>query len=195
MAFEGMEENIKILRASLCDNPNLSQLVTFFPVGLGASKQTCNILIDKQNRGDGVVQCPQPGDKHWSQPSENQTIVGQLQLHPLDSFIKQPVQVMKMDVEGFEPHVAAGAQQLLEVHGVEYLIFEFTPQLLLQAGVQPQHWIDRVHGLGYKCSNVSIDGPWLTEHEVAEMVQYGSKGAVERRKQSPVSTDLFCVHD
>jgi FkbM family methyltransferase len=196
VAFEGMEENIKILRANLCDNPNLASLVTFFPVGLGAGKQTCKIMINKYNRGDGVVRCPGLGNQHQQQvqPSWNQTIVGELKLHPLDSFIKQPVQVMKMDVEGFEPHVAAGAQQLLEVHGVKYLIFEFTPELLRQAGVQPRQWIDRVHGLGYKCSNVSIDGPWLTEPDIADVVQYGSEAGMEEGRHTPVSTDLFCVH-
>lgn len=34
-------------------------------------------------------------------------------------------QVLKLDVEGFEPHVTRGAHQLLSSHKVNYIISEF----------------------------------------------------------------------
>lgn len=43
------------------------------------------------------------------------------------------MQVMKMDVEGYEPYVLLGAAKLLLEHRVWYLVTEYNPFLLENA--------------------------------------------------------------
>ena len=76
----------------------------------------------------------------------------------LDSEIKEDVYVLKADVQGWEPHVFAGALKLLQNFNVTFIILELSPYVLCESGSNPMHVANMLNCLGYQC----FDGPWAT---------------------------------
>ncbi|CAD7941443.1 unnamed protein product [Amoebophrya sp. A120] len=57
IAFEPMESNLQLLKASLCRSPELAQKIKLHPVALGKRDETCQLYSDPTNVGDGVLHC------------------------------------------------------------------------------------------------------------------------------------------
>ncbi|MBI1884963.1 MAG: FkbM family methyltransferase [Chloroflexi bacterium] len=72
----------------------------------------------------------------------------------LDDFLSRrgwpSVEVVKMDVEGWEPFALAGATRLLERCPGLKLVVEFTPSLILKAGVDPAAFLQGLRDLGFE---------------------------------------------
>ncbi|WIA33898.1 hypothetical protein OEZ86_006997 [Tetradesmus obliquus] len=55
--FKGMPSNIAMLRHSLCVNPHLAERVALFGTSLGPASDTCAVISDQNNVGDGHTVC------------------------------------------------------------------------------------------------------------------------------------------
>lgn len=51
----GLQDNLALLTASLCANPNLAPFITLLPFGLSATNDTCFIVASDGNLGDGFT--------------------------------------------------------------------------------------------------------------------------------------------
>ena len=74
----------------------------------------------------------------------------------LDSEIDEDVFVLKVDVQGWEPHVFRGALNLLQKRNVTFVIFELAPYTLCEAGFNPMGVVNLLNCLGYVC----FDARW-----------------------------------
>lgn len=108
IAFEGMPRNQLAMYSSLCETPALLERVTLFPFALGDANAECSILSDDINVGDGHVVCDD--DLRDAMLGRDYRERSRTRIVRLGDYLAGTrVDVMKMDVEGFEPRVIAGA--------------------------------------------------------------------------------------
>jgi FkbM family methyltransferase len=62
-------------------------------------------------------------------------------------FGAQPVALIKIDVEGYEPAVVAGAERTLA--RTEAVVLEYSPERSLAGGLSTEEMIDRLEGCGF----------------------------------------------
>jgi FkbM family methyltransferase len=108
VAFEGMRRNQEALYASLCATPALLERVTLFPYALGDADATCTMFSSARNVADGHAACTSAERAAMEAAAyvERDVVVSV----KLGDFMRGvAVHVLKMDVEGFEPKVLAGA--------------------------------------------------------------------------------------
>ena len=115
-SFEPESENFRLLtenvQANKCHN------VTLINSALGDKKGKLNLFLAKNSIGTHTL----IDDK---KVHEKKTV--QVDITTLDEYlssIKQKIDIMKIDVEGFEPKVIEGAKSTLK--NVRYLFFEFS---------------------------------------------------------------------
>ena len=103
---------------------------------------------------------------HLPQEGHRQTTV---QVVTLDTVLQgSPVDVMKVDVEGFEEHVLRGASQLLadERRAPRMIFIEVHPYAWEQAGSSSESLLGLLHGVGYQV--LDIEG-----RRVEAITEYG----------------------
>jgi FkbM family methyltransferase len=74
----------------------------------------------------------------------------------LDAEIDEDVYMLKVDTQGWEPHVFHGALNLLRRHSVRFIVMEIAPYILCEAGWNPMQVAKLLNCLGYMC----FDGRW-----------------------------------
>ncbi|WIA23238.1 hypothetical protein OEZ85_000010 [Tetradesmus obliquus] len=161
-AFEGMPSNIALLRHSLCANPHLRNRVGLFGTGLGAEADTCYVVSDHINVGDGHTVC---GEEQVRKRTDNTgyTIRGKTSVRRLDSILSEDIQVLKLDVEGFELQVLQGADSLLTKHRVNYILTACT----FGGAPRQRQMLQLLDQWGYYISLDGFKGPWLDPAAVA----------------------------
>ncbi|WIA43697.1 hypothetical protein OEZ86_010128 [Tetradesmus obliquus] len=161
-AFEGMPSNIALLRHSLCANPHLRNRVGLFGTGLGAEADTCYVVSDHINVGDGHTVC---GEEQVRRRTDNTgyTIRGKTSVRRLDSILSEDIQVLKLDVEGFELQVLQGADSLLTKHRVNYILTACT----FGGAPRQRQMLKLLDQWGYLISLEGFQGPWLQPAAVA----------------------------
>lgn len=138
VAVEAMEQNRAALRTSLCLNPGLNHRVTLVATALGSDTQVaagshCVTYTIDRNRGNGITKC-EPSlscatvrkryamhgqrDQHkaiWScEEVSLRTLDEVMRSSSWPEGVSHSVHTMKMDVEGSERNVLAGATKLFE---------------------------------------------------------------------------------
>lgn len=175
-AFEGMPSNVALLRHSLCANPNLSSRVALYGTGLGPQSSTCWVISDNGNVGDGHTVCDEAEVKQRT-TNTGYSVRGEMSVRRLDTILAEDVQVMKMDVEGFEQQVLLGAEGLLKKYNVHYIVAECT------FGGEPKQreFLKYMDGLGYQISLSSFKGPFL------------DSAAIKDGSSAVPYNNIFCV--
>ena len=131
--FEPLPQNEAVIRTNLCFNDPEQERVTLFSKGLGSKPMLCRqYSAPTYNRGNGVVSCDGTAPKHID---GELTYRGQMEIVRLDDLLlpcKDGTQMppgivfgaMKMDVEGFEPHVLQGGERFLTQARIPFIVFE-----------------------------------------------------------------------
>lgn len=148
ITFEPLPPNEEIIRSNLCMNDAAQERATLFTKGLGAVAGVCKEYSSPTyNQGNGVISCDGSIPQHDDGPV---TFKGQIEIVPLDDLWRcgeendgynssegnqnnqrprfqlpqLPIGAMKMDVEGFEPEVVAGATRFLTNTRIPYIVME-----------------------------------------------------------------------
>jgi FkbM family methyltransferase len=87
------------------------------------------------------------GDHHAFQTAGRDAV--DVDVVALDDVFDEPVDLVKIDVQGYESHVLAGMRGLIGRSPQLAMLVEFCPALLIQAGTDPAAFIDDVRGHGF----------------------------------------------
>eukprot|EP00996_Jenningsia_fusiforme_P000782 NODE_1707_length_1434_cov_30.072924_g1541_i0.p1 GENE.NODE_1707_length_1434_cov_30.072924_g1541_i0~~NODE_1707_length_1434_cov_30.072924_g1541_i0.p1 ORF type:complete len:406 (-),score=52.06 NODE_1707_length_1434_cov_30.072924_g1541_i0:141-1358(-) len=112
----------------------------------------------------------------------------------LDDYVKEPVLLLKIDTQGNELKVLLGAKELLTRHGVQHLMLEFAPTLMVRAGSDPVALLEMLSDWGYTCCDLSWYyksslGRQSANRNIASMP---FEAFVESLVKTSAWTDLLC---
>ncbi len=89
-----MPDNVALIHASMCANPQLAPSITLFPLGLGPDNTTCWVVAGDGNKGDGFAKCgPQTAQEAESFFSEGYHARGNMLVRKLDDLMHEDVKV------------------------------------------------------------------------------------------------------
>eukprot|EP00892_Ulva_mutabilis_P002455 jgi/Ulvmu1/1220/UM109_0018.1 len=130
-AFEAMPRNVAAIHQTLCWNPALAERVTLFPFALAEEDARCAVLVARFNVANGLLAC----SDEQLQVHEGFEVAGHTHAVRLGEYLGAVrSDVMKMDVEGFEPMVVRSAGAALD--GVQTAATEInSDQLPKQSGL------------------------------------------------------------
>lgn len=184
IAFEPMEDNIELIRESMCLQENLksgiSDRITLHAHGLGIRNETCIIYSHDINVGDGHVKCIGANEKnHDLEIPLDYTIKGRIPVFRLDDVLKNNVDgkhivVLKMDTEGYEGNVLQGGEQLfLQEGGIDVIVTEFVPEWIRKKGniTTPEMFMQKFYEAGYLSTNKDGIG-YMSPKEMLDMSNY-----------------------
>mmetsp|Transcript_48605 Transcript_48605/g.78257 ORF Transcript_48605/g.78257 Transcript_48605/m.78257 type:complete len:158 (-) Transcript_48605:306-779(-) len=69
----------------------------------------------------------------------------------IDDLVHEPVVLLKVDTQGHELQVLLGAERLISHYGVDVILLEFAPKLLMANGVDPALVLHYLYNMGYQC--------------------------------------------
>jgi len=147
--FEPMAPNLALQKTTICANPAFAKQVTIHPHGLGTSKQTCEMVAPKDNMGDGYTRCGAEGET--SLPNSTLSVIGSFNVRRLDGVLKEKtiskVDLVKIDVEGYEAQVFAGAPEFLAEYHPRIIKSEVWGSMTGSSGVE---YLEKFEDAGYK---------------------------------------------
>jgi FkbM family methyltransferase len=100
-------------------------------------------LADRSGRGTLYLCATNNADHRISELSERDAV--EVELHSLDAFVpeNQPVDFVKLDVQGAEPLVLRGGRRVLERNPQLVMAFEYAP-FVMPAELTPEAFLDEV---------------------------------------------------
>lgn len=177
-SFEPMAPNLALLNASLCQNPQFVARVKVLPYGLGPEAKQCSMVAPSNNLGDGHVQCA--GDLA-SGFSDDPTrfdyignfdvqLIGQFSIRRLDQLLLEnnvsKIDFVKIDVEGYESQVLAGAPNFLTQYQPRLNKLEIWRKSF---GFNGTHFVNLYRAAGYSF----FEDPTCTIPKEADLVKVG----------------------
>lgn len=118
IAFEPLPQNVELLEENVAQN-NLSD-VEILPVALGAKTDKQLIYYDEENEWLSTASLREKG---WT--GQENVISQEVEVARLSSFMIEPIDLLKIDVEGYEEQILFECEDKLSL--VKTLIFEWHP--------------------------------------------------------------------
>ena len=178
LAFEPMESNIKLFKNTLRLKKNIesgiSSRITLYEHGLGTKDETCFVYSDNENIGDGHIQCvEQESDLKMK---ANYSVRGRVPLKRLDDVVNTEgmhIVAVKMDTEGYEGSILEGGAQVLLHGGIEKIITEFQPEVIIEKGGDPVGFMKKITEAGYRVPKKSWG--YMKKLDMLNMTYFGSE--------------------
>lgn len=141
LAVEPVPGNVAVIRNNVELN-DLGATVTVAPVGVGAEPGEMDMYVERGGFGNGTVvedgvAAPQHGEGRATVP-----------VVPLDDLVNEPCSVIKMDVEGFEMAVLAGAKRVIG-SSRPLILGEFSEAGMRARGIEMSDLADWSNDNGY----------------------------------------------
>ncbi len=140
IAFEPEPENGALLERTIAVN-SLTH-VTLIKSGVGANDEVRTLSLDPDNKGKHTL----------LESGENGAEQHRIPMCTIDASLRSlgvaRVDVIKMDIEGWEAHAFAGMTETLGVHH-PILFFEYAPTRIGISGMSPIHMLETLQMLGY----------------------------------------------
>ena len=156
-AFEPDPENFELLSSNVRMNGYDS--VTCRQAVVGASSGRGKLWRAATNRGD-----------NHAFPSEGREAVD-VDMVALDDVIDEPVDLVKIDVQGYESHVLAGMRGVIERSAELVMLVEFCPALLIEAGTQPADLLDELRALSLAMYEIDDDARTVRGVDQPELLE------------------------
>lgn len=149
-AFEPDPFNFSQLRSNTSQN---KQNVLIQNIGLGSKKDQLKLAVNTfNNRG---------GNRINNDATENYSLIDIIKIDDFVSSNKiEKVDLVKIDVEGFEMHVLNGAHEMLK-KDKPVLFIELSDDNLKEQGSTAKQLIQHLTNIGYSCYN-SVDNAKVT---------------------------------
>jgi FkbM family methyltransferase len=141
-AFEPMERNRAMINATMCRNPLIAQQIHLNAFGLGSKTQECTMMSAKANIGNGFLTCE--GEANPIMTNAEPTDVsdplfeerGHISVRRFEDVLQEEritkVDLVKIDVEGYELQVFLGAPNFLQ---------QYKPRI-----IKSEAWLEMVGG-------------------------------------------------
>lgn len=134
IAFEPMRENYEMIKLSISLNPGFKERIHIYPFGLSDKNLTCSIS-SSVNYGNGNLECDE--NSRLLNRRNGHQIREIVKLVTLDSLQLPTFDLIKIDIEGFEPKVFKGDQRFFSLHNEIPLLMEFGPSIIRDQGENP----------------------------------------------------------
>jgi len=164
---EALSTNRALMRSTICANPDLRDSVTLLSALVSTpadASMQCKVCLDFG--GDATIECPGDGNpgapdckSRAADAGKSKRVVETLTATTIDSLLgKHPtlgkrggVDVLKMDVEGYEWRVLEGAERFLREVRPRYIVLEIqlNPPRGALIGATPEQVFQKIRGLGY----------------------------------------------
>ena len=162
LAFEGKTIGIEAdpkTFALLNDNVVINWLAHIATaVNVAVSDQDGELTLyrrDTRSGNTGIIQFETTTPDRWAgQPPVQFTVPART----LDSLVSEPVDFLKVDVEGAEPLVFRGAQALLERSPSIQIVMEWSPDQIKDAGFEAASFAEALEGYGLSAEVMNYDG-------------------------------------
>jgi FkbM family methyltransferase len=174
-AFEPNPRIYPILQKNLKAFPQCAS----FHVGLGANAGTLEFFHGEESCVGSFV--PGYTSQHPSNPQRAQVAKSQVQVTTGDAALAHvgKIDVMKMDVEGYEAEVLRGMSKLLATGVIQNLFFEFYPTAQKMAHSQPDEILNHLIRSGYAIYEMEGENAGAlisADHVPALIAQLGERG-------------------
>jgi FkbM family methyltransferase len=180
-AFEPDQRNFALLSENVAmngyDHVTLKQAV----VGASAGK-TKLYPAPEQFRGDNRAYGVDGGER----------VAVEVDMVSVDETIDGPVDLIKIDVQGYEGHVLEGMRDVLGRSPEMFMLVEYAPCLLIEAGTDPGAFLADLVGLGF--GFFEIDEPNKTMRGT-DPVSLLARSADESGDLYTEYTNLLCVKE
>lgn len=144
-AFEPVESNVKLLERSVAEN-RFGERVFVRRAAVGASTGSATLTFPVETLNSGGAYLLRDGTAPLA---GNQTMtVSTVSLDDLD--LSRPIRLIKMDVEGAEPLIIAGAARLLKDDRPTILSEIHPTQLERASGLTADQFVANLHAFGYR---------------------------------------------
>lgn len=160
LALEPDPENAALLRQNI-DLNGLGSTVTAIQAAAGSHPgQSMLFRADSRNRGD-----------HRMYAATTGRVTTPVDVVTVDEVTANwdRVDIVKMDVQGYEPYVLAGMQSLLARNAGVILVTEFWPHGLSLAGTDASRFIDELMASGFSIFELGPRGK-LTERPGSQLI-------------------------
>ena len=155
LSFEPFERNNYVAKKNYCNIKEGSNII-IITKGLGSEKKICDYFIHKKNEGNGMVKCDNKNYLNNTSLRDHFIKESIVEITTLNSFIPylftKNVALMKIDVEGNELHVIKGGEKLITKYHIPFVVLEFSPTFLKEAGSEPKKLAQFFVDNGYKIS-------------------------------------------
>lgn len=146
--FEPMPQNVELLKATICENPEVASKIKLFNIGLGEKPDECQVMSDGINQGDGVTHC---GSDAQTPVPAGYVVRGSFPVRRLDDVLAEQkvanVDFVKIDVETFECRVFNGAPEFLTKYRPRLIHTEVMSNI---QGCAPSEYLNKFSSKGYK---------------------------------------------
>lgn len=180
--IEAMTQNRKLINATLCANPDIKNLVSVEAAIVSTPEQAgavCKVCIDFGS--DATVLCP--GDDRGTEcdswePQKHKKMKEEVKVKTLDQIVAEhrlpQVDVVKMDIEGYECQAMKGANRLLNEIKPRYIMSELQNNQPGGAlvGCTPTEFIDIFRKANYDVFTDRFGGHPLVGDPKIEKFQY-----------------------
>jgi len=183
-SFEPNPMNRFLIEQSICAlKSRLDGSLRLLPYGAGRKHQKCSMISPGSNLGDTMLVCGdiQAQVKWWNEWGAPRGFAYEVRGEPIevrraDALVKQHVDIVKMDIEGFEPEALRGLTKIFEQRPPPRLVIsEFQPSVMRSNGFDPAHFLLYFSSRGY---SISVAPPTARDYEGVKPVGRTEKQAV-----------------
>jgi FkbM family methyltransferase len=132
-----------------------------------------NVLVGAESGRGRLWRAPSNRGDHHAFATNGRDAVD-VDVVALDDVIDEPVDLVKIDVQGYEGYVLAGMRRLIERSPQLAMLVEFCPALLVGAGTAPGEFIDEIRGYGFSLYEIDDEARrvrGIDPHELLDRVR------------------------
>jgi FkbM family methyltransferase len=158
-AFEPDPDNFKLLQKNVLENKCTNVIIE--PKAVSDKNGTIKLFVSKSNAGD-----------HRSYDNGDKRIPIDVAAVSLDTYFKGTrINVIKMDVQGYEPYVLDGAAKLISGQKSLILFAEVYPTAIEKAKRSPEKYVKTLQRLGFEMLMIDEANKQVNPFDMGKVMQ------------------------